>query len=114
MLLALRLTRWSLTCQTRGSRCGAKAGGGGSGGDGVRGGVTRLQAVVRGRHVRRLLACHVVQQHIATLAEVKKLATQFHRDILADNIKKGDIDFHRALFHQVCVAECTLIYLNLP
>ncbi|XP_047739831.1 uncharacterized protein LOC108667899 isoform X2 [Hyalella azteca] len=71
-------------------------------------GVTLLQAVVRGRHVRRLLRCGAVQQHIATLEEVNKLAAQFHRDILADNINKGDIDFHRALYQQEQVARSEL------
>ncbi|KAF2359143.1 hypothetical protein FHG87_010099 [Trinorchestia longiramus] len=71
-------------------------------------GLTKLQAAVRGRHVRQLLRCSAVQQHILTLAEVNKLAAQFHRDILADNVNKGDIDFHRALYQQEQVARSEL------
>ena len=37
-----------------------------------------------------------------TLDDIEKLSRQFRKDILTDNIKKGDIGFHRALTTQVC------------
>jgi len=67
-------------------------------------GIIKLQSALRGRNVRLLLRSQTVQHHIQTLSEVGKLASQFHKDIIADNIKKADIDFHRALYHQEQVA----------
>ena len=64
-------------------------------------GIVRCQAIIRGRRVRKLLRCKVVLQHISTIAEVHKLAKQFHQDVLANNVDKGDMEFHRALCHQV-------------
>ncbi|KAK8730877.1 hypothetical protein OTU49_007673 [Cherax quadricarinatus] len=63
-------------------------------------GITRLQACVRRYMTQRLLRTKFVQEQLATLAEIAKLAQQFHRDILTDNIHRGDVDFHKALYNQ--------------
>ena len=64
-------------------------------------GLCRIQACIRGQIIRRLIATRFIQDQLAILAEVEKLASQFHRDILTDNIRKGDVSFHRALYLQV-------------
>ncbi|XP_066973012.1 myb-like protein X isoform X1 [Macrobrachium rosenbergii] len=63
-------------------------------------GITRLQACVRRYLTQRLLRTKFVQEQLATLSEIAKLAQQFHRDILTDNIQKGDVDFHKTLYNQ--------------
>ncbi|XP_071522512.1 uncharacterized protein [Panulirus ornatus] len=63
-------------------------------------GITRLQACIRRYMTQRLLRTKFIQEQLATLAEIAKLAQQFHRDILTDNIHKGDVDFHKALYNQ--------------
>ncbi|XP_068235388.1 mucin-4-like isoform X2 [Palaemon carinicauda] len=63
-------------------------------------GIIRLQACVRRFLTRRLLRTKFVQEQLATLSEIAKLAQQFHRDILTDNIQKGDVDFHKTLYNQ--------------
>ncbi|XP_042879753.1 uncharacterized protein LOC122258099 isoform X2 [Penaeus japonicus] len=64
-------------------------------------GITLLQACVRRFLIQRLFRTKFVQEQLAILAEIAKLAQQFHRDILTDNIHKGDVDFHKALYNQV-------------
>lgn len=64
-------------------------------------GITLLQACIRRYMTQRLLRTKFIQEQLATLAEIAKLAKQFHRDILTDNIHKGDVDFHKALYNQV-------------
>ncbi|XP_042233387.1 serine-rich adhesin for platelets-like isoform X1 [Homarus americanus] len=63
-------------------------------------GIVLLQACVRRYMTQRLLRTKFVQEQLATLAEIAKLAQQFHCDILTDNIHKGDVDFHKALYNQ--------------
>lgn len=63
-------------------------------------GITLLQACVRRFLTQRLFRTKFVQEQLAILAEIAKLAQQFHRDILTDNIHKGDVDFHKALYNQ--------------
>lgn len=67
-------------------------------------GITLLQACVRRFLTQRLFRTKFVQEQLAILAEIAKLAQQFHRDILTDNIHKGDVDFHKALYNQVIYA----------
>ncbi|XP_064096788.1 uncharacterized protein LOC135208489 isoform X1 [Macrobrachium nipponense] len=67
-------------------------------------GITRLQACVRRYLTQRLLRTKFVQEQLATLSEIAKLAQQFHRDILTDNIQKGDVDFHKTLYNQERIA----------
>ncbi|XP_076039742.1 uncharacterized protein LOC143024660 isoform X2 [Oratosquilla oratoria] len=63
-------------------------------------GLIRLQANVRRFIIQRLMRTRLIQDQLATLREIAKLATQFHKDILSDNIKKGDVEFHKALYNQ--------------
>ncbi|XP_045107461.1 uncharacterized protein LOC123502291 isoform X3 [Portunus trituberculatus] len=63
-------------------------------------GLVRLQASVRRWLTARLLRTRLVQEQVATLAEIAKLARQFHRDIVADNLHRGDVELHKALYKQ--------------
>ncbi|KAK8373599.1 hypothetical protein O3P69_015560, partial [Scylla paramamosain] len=63
-------------------------------------GLVRLQACVRRWLTARLLRTRLVQEQVATLAEIAKLARQFHRDIVADNLHRGDVELHKALYKQ--------------
>ncbi|KAK7060097.1 hypothetical protein SK128_028148, partial [Halocaridina rubra] len=67
-------------------------------------GITKLQANVRRFLTQRLLRTKFVQEQLSTLSEIAKLAQQFHRDILTDNIQKGDVDFHKTLYNQERIA----------
>ncbi|CAL4093485.1 unnamed protein product [Meganyctiphanes norvegica] len=67
-------------------------------------GLIRLQACVRRFLIKRLLQTKFVKEQLATLAEIANVAAQFHRDILTDNIHKGDVDFHKALYTQEALA----------
>ncbi|XP_045592918.1 serine-rich adhesin for platelets isoform X2 [Procambarus clarkii] len=67
-------------------------------------GIIRLQACIRRYMTQRLLRTKFVEEQLATLAEIAKLAQQFRRDILTDNIHKGDVDFHKALYNQEALA----------
>lgn len=63
-------------------------------------GLVRLQACIRRQLTQRLLHTRLVQEQVATLAEIAKLARQFHRDIVSDNLRRGDIQLHKALYKQ--------------
>lgn len=67
-------------------------------------GLVKLQACVRRFLIKRLLQTKFVKEQLATLAEIANVAAQFHRDILTDNIHKGDVDFHKALYNQEALA----------
>lgn len=77
-------------------------------------GISKLQAIVKGKRIRKLMRTTQVQQLLSTLKEVAKLAHQFHQDILMDNIHKGDIGFHKALYNEVGILfSCYVIDFNL-
>ncbi|RXG61268.1 hypothetical protein Avbf_18899 [Armadillidium vulgare] len=76
-------------------------------------GICKLQAIVKGKRIRKLMRTTQVQQLLSTLKEVAKLAHQFHQDILMDNIHKGDIGFHKALYNETIKYFNCIIYFYL-